>query len=52
LRDVKGEQIRWAKAKAAPRLALDRAIGSDFNCSTRIVVQFAAKMLTSHPPGK
>jgi len=31
-----GEQTRWAKAKAAlTRLALDRAIGGDFDCSTR-----------------
>jgi len=49
-----GEQTRWAKAKAAlTRLALDRAIGALFNCSTRIlVVHFVAKVLTPHPPGK
>jgi hypothetical protein len=48
-----GEQIRWAKPKAAlTRLALDRAIGGDFDCSTRILVHFAAKALTPHPPGK
>ena len=32
--------------------APDLAIGGDFNCSTRILVHFATKMLTPHPPGK
>jgi len=41
-----------SKASVLTRLAPDRAIGSDFNGSTRILVRFVAKVLTPHPPGK
>ncbi|MDY7079489.1 MAG: hypothetical protein SXV54_21480 [Chloroflexota bacterium] len=37
---------------ALTRLALDRAIGDDFNCSTRILFHFVAEVFTPHPPGK
>jgi hypothetical protein len=33
------------------RVAADRAILRDFNGSTRILINFVAKMLTPHPPG-
>jgi hypothetical protein len=38
LREASGEQIRWAKEKAAlTLLPPDCVSGGDFNCSTRIV---------------
>jgi hypothetical protein len=42
---VSGERV-------APRLALDRAVGALFDCSTRILFHFVAKVFTPHPPGK
>ncbi len=50
--------VSWERGRAQgqraalTRLALDRAIGALFDCSTRILVHFAAKVLTPHPPGK
>ncbi len=52
-REVSGEQIRWAKAKAVLTLREpDRAILCNFNISTRIPVSSVANMLTPHPPGE